>query len=229
MEGEFSFDGIEAGAYALTAERFPWTGAAAPSFDVPVGGCAERMLRVGVHGSMQGVVLRHDGTPARRVTLELVRVRADRSLAEAASVWGESDESGSFLLRDVPAGEFVLGVNIVRAPTAEAPWLATFYPGVGGFAEARVFPLRPNENVTGMQLLLLPPLAVRTVHLRVLWANGKQANGARVVLYPADQPESGALLTRAVRENLVDVRLLRDFSYRLTAEWEPVRGPGTSV
>mgnify|MGYP003352003781 CR=1 FL=1 len=182
------------------------------------------MLRVGVHGSMQGVVLRHDGTPARRVTLQLVRVRPDRSLADDVSVWGETDESGSFLLRDVPAGEVVFGVNIRRAPTADLPWPGTFYPGVGAFAAARIFPLRPNENVTEMQLLLPPPLAVRTAHVRVLWANGRPAKGARLLSYPADQPESMSVLTRAARGDLVEVRLLRESSYRLKADWWPERG-----
>ena len=65
-----------------------------------------------------------NGTPAKGVRVELVRVLRDGTLANGPSLWTETNADGGFAMRDVPASQFVLGVNVGQAITAEAPWAA---------------------------------------------------------------------------------------------------------
>ncbi len=178
-DGVFSFDGVEPGDYGLTAVRYGWRAAGAERVGVAAGGCAYRKLFAGTSGEMSGVVLRHDGVPARGVLVELVPVGAKASVVSV-----RTDESGRFGLAGVPVGEFYLGVNLRRAMRAEAPWAPRYFPGADTEMGARVFRTRPNEGAHGLQLMLPPPMPVRTVRVRVLWADGKAADRVYVEAVP---------------------------------------------
>ncbi len=75
---------------------------------------------------------------------------------------------GEFSISDLPAGQFLLGVNInesTRYPDQTPP---TYYPGVTSRNDAKVIELAPNKELTGLALTLPPPRPFRLVrvHLR---------------------------------------------------------------
>ena len=211
-DGGFSFDGIRPGEYTLTASRNGWRTVVANEVGVTAGGCAYRALYARTAGEMTGVVLRHDGVPAQGVSVDLVRVGAK---AHTLSV--RTDASGRFGLEGVPVGEFYLGVNLRSPMTAEAPWPSRYFPGVDSEEGARVFRTRPNEGIHGLQLILPPPMPVRTVRARVVWADGTAADGVGISAEPvgvATQYDVGAWVQRG---NTLTLRLMQGYAYRLRA------------
>ena len=211
-DGGFSFDGIRPGEYALTASRYGWWPVVANGVEVAAGGCAYRALYSRTAGEMTGVVLRHDGVPARGVAVDLVRVGAK---AQTLSV--RTDDAGRFGLGGVPVGEFYLGVNLRSPMTAEAPWPAQYFPGVDSEEGARVFRTRPNEGIHGLQLILPPPMPVRTVRVRVVWADGKAADGVGISAEPVGVAPAYDVGSWVERGNTLTLRLMQGYAYRLRA------------
>src|SRR4029079_8034069 len=113
------------------------------SIQVLPTGCVERALRLESHGSIQGTLRKSDGSPAKNVRVQVVRILRDGTLASTYSLWKDTNSEGQFSILGVPAGEFVLGVNIRSAATAEEPWETTYDPGVTASATARVIRLEP--------------------------------------------------------------------------------------
>ena len=211
-DGGFSFDGIRPGEYTLTASRYGWWPVVANGVDVTAGGCAHRALYARTDGEMTGVVLRHDGVPARGVSVDLVRMGA-----KAHTLSARTDEAGRFGLEGVPVGAFYLGVNLRSPMTAEAPWPARYFPGVDSEAGARVFRTRPNEGIHGLQLILPPPMPVRTVRARAVWADGTAADGVGISAEPLDVATAYDVGSWVERGNTLTLRLMQGYAYRLRA------------
>jgi hypothetical protein len=161
---------------------------------------------------MTGVVLRHDGVPARGVAVELLRLGAN-----AHTLSARTDDAGRFALEGVPVGEFVLGVNLRNPMTAGAPWPARYFPGVDSEAGARVFRTRPNEGIHGLQFILPPPLPVRTVRARAVWADGTAADGVGISAEPVGVASGYDVGSWVPRGNELTLRLMQGYSYRLRA------------
>jgi hypothetical protein len=211
-DGGFSFDGIRPGEYTLTASRYGWWPVVANGVEVAAGGCAYRALYSRTAGEMTGVVLRHDGVPARGVAVELLRLGAN-----AHTLSARTDDAGRFALEGVPVGEFVLGVNLRNPMTAGAPWPARYFPGVDSEAGARVFRTRPNEGIHGLQFILPPPLPVRTVRARAVWADGTAADGVGISAEPVGVASGYDVGSWVPRGNELTLRLMQGYSYRLRA------------
>lgn len=211
-DGAFSFEGIPAGVYVLTASRYGWRTVVEDGVGVAAGGCAYRALFARTGGGMAGTVLRHDGVPARGVTVELLRVGA-----KAHTLSARTDDAGRFALEGVPVGEFVLGVNLRNPMSAAAPWPARYFPGVDSEAGARVFRTRPNEGIHGLQFILPPPLPVRTVRARAVWADGTAADGVGISAEPMGVAGAYDVGSSVSPGNELTLRLMQGYAYRLRA------------
>jgi len=223
-EGEYLFRGVAPGPYTLGASRKPWQDSQHWPVHVRAGGCQTRSLVLGSEGSIEGIVRRMDGSPATGISVQLVRLRADGSLDKGSVDEVNTKAGGRFTMQGVPAGRFVLGVNWNERASAGQPWRPLLLSGSGigveSLSAARVFESRPNEVVTGVEMQLPPPLPTRTVQVRIYWADGTPAVGARVWVLPEGQVAvPGTSQTAAQRENVVTLTLMEDYSYSLGAQW----------
>lgn len=219
LDGAFEFSGIAPGEYRLWAEREPWKESYRQTIMVGPGGCVQRALRLEPAGTISGVVKGADGRPAKDVRVELVRFLPDGKLPKQYSERADTDAAGRFLMEGVPAGKFVLGVNLTRYTSAEEPWPPTYYPGRRRLAEAKVLDLQPNGNSAGLELPLPAALPTRTVRFRVLWADGAAAEGGRVWALPKQFLHSLTAATGAQKGNVVTLRLMQHYDYQIAADW----------
>ena len=207
-EGEFSFEGVAQGRYRLTATRAPWTPSLSDSFDVMSGACVERVVKLGANAAVSGVV-RGAG---KDVMVELVRVLRDGGMAKMASIWTYTDAEGAFKMGDLPAGRFVVGVNVASALTDARPYGMSRYPAV--------LQLGPNGVARGLDFDLQEARAVRTVRVRVFWADGREVkSGARVLATPVERVDRFLSSADAKGGNVVPLRLMEEYSYRVSAYW----------
>lgn len=216
-EGRYSFEGIPPGSYSIVAEKSKWTASRKLTVDLHAGGCAERDLSLGSDGVVQGTVLDHKNNPVNDVRVELVRVLPDSGIARSYSNWADTDQQGRFRIERVAAGTFVLGVNIGSAPTDREPYLTTFYPGVESPSSARHFTFEPNVKVSDLVLRLPPPLAKRTISVRVYWADGTPVETEARAF--ADHRGKRAAFESAKAGNVVELALLEGLDYTISADW----------
>jgi hypothetical protein len=211
VDGSFSFPGVNPGEYSLIALRYPGRVATVEGVSVVAGECAERTLFAAPGGRMEGLVLRHDGVPARNVKVELVRIGA-----KSYSLWAPTDQAGRFAMDDVPAGEFEIGVNLRTPISVDAPWPATRLPA---------FRTQPKVAIRGLLLILPPPMPTRTVQARVLWSDGATPKTLRIQAEPLGDAAIGESVAWFESGNVLTVRLLRDHAYKLWATWLQEAGP----
>jgi hypothetical protein len=219
VDGAYEFSGIAPGEYRLWAEREPWKESYRQTIVVDPGGCVERALRLAPAGTISGVVKGADGKPAKDVGVELVRVLRDGKLPKESSLWARTDAAGRFLMEGVPAGKFVLGVNLTGPTSAERPWPSTYYPGRRRLAEAKVLELAPNGHLAGLELPLPAALPTRKVGIRVLWADGSAAEEASVRALPTQFPDAWDVGTSAEQGNIVKLQLMQHYDYEISASW----------
>jgi hypothetical protein len=212
-EGGYSFDGVAPGRYRLWAERAPWTGSYEWPIVVREGGCVARSLRLESHGVVAGMV--QGGVSG--VMVELVRVLADGTLEKGPSLWTETDRGGKFQLVNVPAGRFRLGVNVVSPMTARRPYLPSQL--------AKDLELTPTGEVRGLVVPLRAPGAMRMLRVRVFWADGREVTkGARAWAMPVEREERLSMGTDAKDGNVVTLRVMEAYSYRVVADWFSMAG-----
>lgn len=162
LDGSFKFEGIACGVYAIVAESPGYLKAGARSGPLVVTVLPaerQRSLVVELHpeGTIQGRLLNGVGQP-----VEGAKVRAfDRlggTLREIAS--GGTDESGEFIVRQLPAGRYILLAELPALPVARTYFPSS--PTVSGAVPIRVV---QGDRVTGIRINLL--------HDPVHWIRGR--------------------------------------------------------
>jgi hypothetical protein len=178
--GEFAVEGLPAGRYDV-------------SFDVPDGqharlhwdivdlpdprGCADASASIGYDGRIGGRVVDGEGRAVSGLTLDLAAARRPRSPRLRAT----TDDEGRFEFAEVPAGAFVIGVNMDAEPGRPAS-PRYFHPGVSGLDQAERIVLKGGERRTLDDLVL--PREARPTRIAgiVVAGDGMPAAGVRVFL-----------------------------------------------
>jgi hypothetical protein len=221
-DGRYSFEGIPAGTYQISAKKTNWTPSRSIDVDLHPGGCAHRDLSLEANSEVTGRLLDHNSKPIHDVRVELVRVLPGGNIARSYTNWADTDEQGNYYFKRVAAGTFVLGVNVGSAPTEREPYPATFYPGVRALASATRLTLEPNEKLGGLVLRLPAPMVKRKVLVRVHWADGSPVQTEARAF--ADFGDSRAAVGQAKSGNKVELTLLEDLAYTLSADWFSLSG-----
>jgi len=134
-DGSFEFSALEAGRYELALEPPPGFASdyTTRNIDLPNSrACQEESFSLAPAGGVTGLVLDAQGRPARDVRIELTgpetEVHPDYGLASLDST---TRNDGSFEMRGVPPGRYILGVNLKDLPSKYNPYARTVYPSDG--------------------------------------------------------------------------------------------------
>lgn len=150
--GEFKFDPLPAGTYALTANTVDglWAGEA-DKLEVRSGKCTSTSFMLETDGIISGHVGSPDGKPFKvHPWVQIVSVDDDRFTSAYV------DASGYFEARGVEPGRYVVGLGI-RSGTG-APDLPTpvYYPGVRTKEQATIIQLGRAEKRSNIDFKLPP-------------------------------------------------------------------------
>jgi len=190
--GVYEFVGLPAGKYRVHAEipdnlklvswqqDNSWV-------EVKEGSCADLDVTARSDGRIAGRVIDAEGRSVPGIFVQLVRLeRADRIGQRNAGKWVYAKE-GSFEFKEIPAGRYLLGVNLDGEPSGESPYPRTFYPGVDNAAGATVVVVGESGRLTDHDIHLLPRLMTRTVEGVAYFSDGRLVTDGSVAIKDSDE------------------------------------------
>jgi hypothetical protein len=189
LEGRFELPALPPGRYTVSAQLpSPLVGKSEEVFIVG-GGCSDVLLEARVNGRIRGTIYGSDGQPISgiRVTLVPLDLPPDKYLF-LASFYGDTKKDGTYSLGPLPAGHYLLGVNIKFPPSEELPFVPTFYPHGEDPSLARIIELHSGEELTGYDLWLSPRLEQRNFPIWVVWPEGEPPDDFTVQVFLPDYP-----------------------------------------
>jgi Carboxypeptidase regulatory-like domain len=174
-DGYYVIDNIPAGAYAITPSLPPYV-ATTKIHDIQVAGasCGTADFLMIAPGVIRGTLIDTRGNPAVRVPVEVLRLNGDGKLIFYAQ--NETNRDGRYELRDLPEGDFQVGVNLRHAPDEKLPYAATIW-STNGVSSIH---LKPGERKQVAPFRLPQPFAVRKFEAEVRWPDGQPAPGVTV-------------------------------------------------
>lgn len=167
------------------------------------GGCASEVFYVGDNGRISGRVLDAEGDPVSGLGVVMLPLTGWTS----SSWYAKTDQEGRYIASSLPAGQYLVGINVRGLPRIVAPaelpkdflcpncfmivenlradeqasaFPRMFYPGVFQTAKAEWLPLGPGQELRDVDFRLPPRPAESIVKGRVLRADGTPAAGALV-------------------------------------------------
>ncbi|HZG52627.1 MAG TPA: carboxypeptidase-like regulatory domain-containing protein [Pyrinomonadaceae bacterium] len=198
-EGNFGLKDVPPGSYQVTPDYPAHLSSDSGSrlARVIARGCAHLDFYTYADARIKGRVLDAEGRPLPEVKVDLIP--ADGSETSSRGVTAFTNQEGLYELKAIPAGRFLLGLNLSSAPNARAPYPRTYYPGVGSAARATVIAVAEGAQLPSYDLQLPPPLVERVVEVVVTWPDGRPVSDALPRLEdPAYPWGSGAMSVKKV-------------------------------
>lgn len=215
-DGLWSMDRVRPGKYLVTAElssyRLGWN----PESEIAENACAYLRMQMEGSGATSGTVLDSHHKPLAGIEMVIGRVSDNGDLnIVRAPVTSASD--GSFVFRELPAGNFVVGVNLNFSPSIRTPYAKTYLPGVIKREQAQVLHLDPGQKISGLHMQMPPAMRQRTLRVRVTWPDGRSVG--KGVSVSADTAGDGDFESADTDGNgIATLKCLATLSYEITAQ-----------
>ncbi len=193
-DGQFAFSGLAPGKYRVGMEPprdvDPAPDGEPTQVDLVEGGCSIVDFVAQPAGRVEGSLKDSRGKPVRHaaVTLMPAEVAPEEEINEYSGTWGWTDPEGRWNVPNVPAGKYVIVVNLERDRPKDLPIPTTYYPGVRDRTQARTIALKEGEVVGGIDLRL-NGLYMSDLLAVVRWEDGTPAKDVAVGLYWRDDDE----------------------------------------
>jgi hypothetical protein len=180
-DGSFEIPAVPPGRYRVDAVLPPYrVDAGMQTVRIPKTGCGFYAPTFVADAYIEGLLLHHDGTPARGVPVEALWKTSDGELHWDSDWMAVTDDSGQFRIGPLANGTHLLAANYQKPPTPERPFPRTFYPGVEKDSAATAITLDGTERRRGLVWFLPPPSPIRRVRFEVYWPDGRPATFADV-------------------------------------------------
>ena len=167
-------------------------------------------------GRISGTVRTADGRPAGDVRVQLVAAAKAAARGIAETLTATSDSDGHYELRDVPPGQYVVGVGLKRSmESLDDLYPRTFYPGATAASAAEVITVGEGNRQELQPFTLPPPRRRREIVGFVVWPDGRPAIDVSVSLADADE---------SWRQLAAGIRTEGDGSFRFTVYEGGVQG-----
>lgn len=217
--GRFEINEVPPGKYRVQPRLPPTLMNEAVEVDLAAGACAEINFRTKIDGRIRGRVLGSDGRPVSMVLVTLIRAEDDPA-TDPNSLWEFTEEDGSYELKGIPPGRYVIGINITEPPSPKAPFPRTFYKSATNREQAQILELKKGEKRRQVDLTLFPQLKDRDLEVSVVWSDGTPASGAYVYLHDPTYPEQeivGDAVSRTAENGRFVLKRLGDADYWVQA------------
>ena len=158
-----------------------------PQVDVPQHGCGYLHLFMAATGVLSGTVVRaDDGKPVPGLELDVLRLRGTDETIPGIE-HEKTGANGSFHYEGIPAGDYLIGVNLWSRPNVDTPYAPTYLPGVSDRDRAQVIHLAAGQKLSGFRLKVPTRLRLRTVRVQVQWPDGSSVGqGVSVTTYESE-------------------------------------------
>lgn len=182
--GDFELTGLTLGTYDLVASAPDGYDAVKLTFGIrDPRGCGRPTLYIRHDGRVTGRVVDGRGTGIGGLPLELVlaaQLDTPGGSPSRVQTWTNSD--GTFELRLVQPGEYLLGINSIRSRNGRLTFPRAFYPGVLEATPATRVQLTAGERVRLGNFVVPESIKLVIVPGIIVDEAGRPVRGANVVL-----------------------------------------------
>jgi 5-hydroxyisourate hydrolase-like protein (transthyretin family) len=222
--GDFAFESLTVGRYIVSLEASEHYYADAAPAIVELRdphACAQVDRRVSSNGRVTGRVVDAAGQPIAGLTIELTTAgaRTNASRLDASTRRAITNSAGRYEIARLPAGRFLVGINISARRASAASMPRVFHPGVTSVTQAMPITVPSGGQVALADLKLSPATSYVSLSGVVIDANGLPADNAHVYLKGAG--EDDAILAEPATTDSSGrfvIAGLSDVGYRLFAE-----------
>jgi hypothetical protein len=193
--GNFEFTGLQTGRYKLRIDIGKgWTikDYQVEEFLLNKHGCAYKNLSVENDADVKVVVLDPDANPVKNIRVEWVPVDVTGTMNRFPKEFYVTNPEGGLYLFDQPPGRYTISINFLNAADKDAPFPATFAPGVLDRDKARIVEIKPGSKIDDIVIKISKRLEERTISGSVFWPDGTPAK-ADVFLLDMVVPEGAAV------------------------------------
>jgi len=180
--GRFEFGALPPGPYRIQLQMPQGFSTYQEIRDVEIAnvyGCAQANYFLSPAGAITGRTVGSGGRPVANVTIEVTASDArPHRRYELSTMTARTDHDGYFEIRGLPAGQYIVGVNLSDLPSKSNPYARTVYPSDG--AGPHVVTLSHGQSQDLAIWRLPPPLAAVRISGMVTWQDGTPASSVFV-------------------------------------------------
>jgi hypothetical protein len=219
-DGFYEFAGLPAGTYKIHTDIPKYLkvldfGKKDVEVTLIERGCAEANISAISEGSISGKVTDQEGksVPNLRITL----ISADEKpypIEYTVFVLKITDEQGQFEIKELPPGNYFIGINIDSQPSGQAPFPGTFYPGVSTRSQATTLTLAEGEKISNLTLRLPARLATRVIEGTLVYSDGQVVNQGYVHFSDSDKTRTYMIYatSKVSEDGRFSLRVLKDMA-----------------
>jgi len=219
-DGVYEFAGLPPGKYKVHADipkylKVLGDGKNGVEVTLIERGCAEANISAISEGSISGKVTDQEGksVPNLRITL----ISADEKpypIEYTVFVLKITDEQGQFEIKELPPGNYLIGINIDSQPSGQAPFPSTFYPGVSTRSQATILTLAEGEKISNLTLRLPARLATRVIEGTLVYSDGQVVNQGYVHFSDSDKTRTYMIYatSKISEDGRFSLRVLKDMA-----------------
>lgn len=163
------------------------------------------------NNKISGVLLTPQGKPVYNACLYLES--AGQQGGQSGRAFDCTKQDGSFTLKDMPSGRYVIVGNKNGRISISEPFSTTYYPGVSTKAEAEVLDVMRGKSIEGLQFRLPTMARQIAVNGRVQFADGVPVPQAHL-----KHSSNDSTYTRSDADGHFSIELLADKRGELSAE-----------
>lgn len=225
--GEFVLDEVPPGPYELTvatADRRELATPAPQAFVLPNPyACYTTVVDVAINGVVEGSVVDPGGNGVSGAVLNL-RPAEHPDQHQVGYSLAISDELGRYVFDGLPAGRYIVGVNLSTGPQPSSPFAVTY--AADGSGRPEVIDL-PVGGLHQLRPIVVSKLERVTMSGRVVWPDGRGAAGYDVIASPAGE-KSYSLAAGSARTDAAGrfaLQVFEGLTYRIRAlNGSPIMG-----
>ena len=248
--GSFEVYGAPAGLYEIKQEiqlglklRFPISYGATALLDrkdLPGGrvegkfrhklqenSCVSMGFVLSADNAISGKVIGADGKPMSGVCLELVPADlAENKRSPYFRVFDCTEEDGSYVLDDMPAGRYLIVANYHEKISASEPFRETYYPGTLEKEKATVITLAQGDRRTDYDIHIPSQVPTQVLRGLLLFSDGKPVSDGYVRFEGMDVPEGydGNAQTAVDEQGRFELTVLKGIRGKIRGEISAYEG-----
>jgi hypothetical protein len=182
---------------------------------------------------LSGKVTDSEAKPAGFVEVTLMADDPNFIKDSTTTYFDLTREDGTYVIKAIPPGRYLLGINITEPPSTKLPYPRMYYPAAPVRFQAKPIEIAEGQQLTSFDFRLPPRLKEHLIPVIVTFANGQPAIGAYAHLqnpeYPGEEVEGNVKHTdtegRVTLTGLQGLRYLVRAELKLENKKEACAGP----